>query len=157
VHELEKAEAATRRMEGQIREAVPHIDRVLIHAEPVQRTHWRYAIPLMDLNGTLDEHFGEAPYFALVRVRSSDGTIEEQQIVVNAHLEEKRAKGIRVAEWLVARKADVVLLRESLRGKGPVYVLRDAGIELRQTDARTLFEALKEQQGTWEKAREALL
>ena len=51
VHELEKAEAATRRIEAQVREAVPHVDRVLIHAEPVQRTHWRYAVPLADASG----------------------------------------------------------------------------------------------------------
>jgi divalent metal cation (Fe/Co/Zn/Cd) transporter len=61
VHELEKAEAAIRRIEAQVRETVPHVDRVLIHAEPMQRTHWRYAIPLMDPSGTLSDHFGEAP------------------------------------------------------------------------------------------------
>jgi cation diffusion facilitator family transporter len=143
VHELEKAEAATRRIEAQVRETVPHVDRVLIHAEPMQRTHWRYAIPLMDARGTLSEHFGEAPYFALVRVRSADGTIEEQQILVNPYLQEERAKGIRVAEWLVAQKVDVVLAKASLHGKGPVYVFRDAGIELRQTDGSTVFEALE--------------
>ena len=68
--------------------------------------------------------------------------IEEQQIVVNAYLEEEKAKGIRVAEWLVAQKVDVVLAKASLHGKGPVYVFRDAGIELRQTDAGTLSEAI---------------
>jgi hypothetical protein len=30
----------------------------------------------------------------------------------------------------------VVLSREDLQGKGPAYVLRDAGIELRVTDAQ---------------------
>jgi hypothetical protein len=56
-----------------------------------------------------------------------------------------------VAEWLVAQKVDVVLLadkarpQESLRGKGPVYVFRDAGIELRQTDASILGKAIEAQ------------
>jgi predicted Fe-Mo cluster-binding NifX family protein len=80
-----------------------------------------------------------------VQVRSADSTIEEQQIVSNAYLEEERAKGIRVAEWLVAQKVDVVLAKASLHGKGPVYVFRDAGIGLRQTDASTLLEALEAQ------------
>ncbi len=38
VRELERAEAVTQRVEAQIREAVPYIERVLIHAEPMQRT-----------------------------------------------------------------------------------------------------------------------
>ena len=53
-----------------------------------------------------------------------------------------------MAEWLVALKVDVVLVKESLRGKGPVYVFRDAGIELRQTGASTLYKALEAQWAT---------
>ena len=142
VRELEKAETATQRIEAQIRASCPHVDRVLIHAEPVQHTHLRYAAPLADADGALSEHFGEAPYFGLVRVRLADGLIEEQRIVANAHLEEEKAKGIQVAEWLVAQKVDVILVKESLRGKGPVYVFRDAGVELQQTAADTLVEAV---------------
>jgi cation diffusion facilitator family transporter len=142
VRELEQAEAATRRIEERIREAVPHVDRVLIHAEPMERTHLRYAVPLSDTVGTLSEHFGEAPYFALITVRLADGAIEEQQIVANPHQAIEKAKGIRVAEWLVAQKVDVVLLKESLRGKGPVYVFGDAGVEMQETTATTLEEAL---------------
>jgi len=144
VRDLERAEAITRRIEEQIREAVPHVDRVLIHAEPMERTHLRYAAPLSDAAGTLSEHFGEAPYFALVTVRLADEAIEERQIVVNPHREVEKAKGIRVAEWLVAQKVDVVLLKESLRGKGPVYVFGDAGVEMRETATTTLEEALAE-------------
>jgi len=144
VTELERAEATTRRIEEQIREAVPYVDRVLIHAEPMERMHLRYAVPLSDTAGTLSEHFGEAPYFTLVTVRLTDDAIEEQQIVVNPHKAVDKAKGIRVAEWLVGQKVDVVFVRESLRGKGPVYVLGDAGVEMRETPAKTLEEALAE-------------
>ena len=144
VRELEKAEAITRRIEEHIRQAVPYVDRVLIHAEPMERTHLRYAAPLSDAAGTLSEHFGEAPYFALVTVRLADEAIEEQQIVANPHQAVEKAKGIRVAEWLVAQKVDVVLLKESLRGKGPVYVFGDAGVEMRDTTTTTLEEALAE-------------
>jgi predicted Fe-Mo cluster-binding NifX family protein len=142
VHELEKAEAATRRIEAQIREAVPYVDRVLIHAEPMERTHLCYAVPLNDPDGTLSEHFGEAPYFGLIILRLADGAIEQQQVVANPHIEVERAKGIQVAEWLVGQKVDVVLLKQSLRGKGPTYVFGDAGVEMQETSATTLSEAL---------------
>jgi cation diffusion facilitator family transporter len=144
VQDLDKAESVTRRIEQKIDEAVPHVERVLIHAEPMERTHLRYAAPLADAGGTLSEHFGEAPAVALVTMRLDDGTVEEQRILTNPYLEEERAKGIRVAEWLVEEKADVMFLKESLRGKGPVYVFGDAAVEMRETDAETLEEALVE-------------
>ena len=143
ITDLEKAEAVTQRIEAQIRQAVPHVERVLIHAEPMERTHLRYAVPVMDAAGTLSEHFGDAPLFALVFVRLADGAVEEQKVLVNPYLGEERAKGIQVAEWLVTQKVDVVLLREDLRGKGPVYALGDAGVEMRKTDAATLVEVLE--------------
>ena len=145
VRDLDKAEAATRHIEMQIRQAVPYVERVLVHAEPMERTHLRYAVPLADTDGTFSEHFGEAPYFALVMVRLADGAIEEQQVVANPHKDLERAKGIQVAEWLVAQKTDVVLVKESLRGKGPVYVFGDAGVEMQETEATTLSEALEEE------------
>jgi cation diffusion facilitator family transporter len=142
VQDLARAEAAIRHMEAEIRKAVPYLERVLIHAEPVQRTYVTYALPLLDPDGAVSEHFGEAPYFALVRVRQADKAIEEQQIIANPFLQEPRAKGLRVAEWLVAHKADVILLKESLQGKGPMYAFGDAGVEVRSTNASTLQEAI---------------
>jgi hypothetical protein len=43
----------------------------------------------------------------------------------------------------VDHKVDVVFLRESLRGRGPVYVFGDAAVEMRETEATTLQEALE--------------
>jgi len=147
VRELEKAETITRHIEERIREAVPYVDRVLIHAEPMERTHLRYAVPLSDTAGTLSKHFGEAPYFALITLRLADEAVEEQQIVANPYGAMEKAKGIQVAEWLVAQKVDVVLMKESLRGKGPLYVFGEAGVEMRETEATTLAAALAEVRG----------
>jgi len=140
--DLEKSHDVETRIEERIRQAVPHVDRVLIHAEPLERTHLHYAVPLADLDGTVSPHFGEAPYFALVTVRLADGQVEQQQVVANPHMAIPKAKGLRVAEWLVGQKVDVVLLREDLQGKGPMYVFGDAGVEMRRTEAQTLAESL---------------
>ena len=139
---LEKVETAVRRIEAGVRAAVPHLERVLVHAESAASPHVRYAVPLDDPAGTLSRHFGEAPFFALVTLRRANGGIEEQRVVANPHQTLKKAKGIRVAEWLVAQKIDAVILKEDVRGKGPEYVFRDAGVELRRTDAKRLAEAL---------------
>jgi hypothetical protein len=42
----------------------------------------------------------------------------------------------------VAQKIDVVLTREDLSRKGPAYVLREAGVELRMTGSQTVADAI---------------
>jgi cation diffusion facilitator family transporter len=153
VDDLDKAYTASRRIEEAIRAQVPHVERVRIHYEPRVRTHLRYAVPLADMAGILSPHFGEAPYFALVTVRNaqdqgqenSSPRIEHQEVLANPHADIEKAKGIRVAEWLVTLKADVVVLREDVQGKGPAYVFADAGMETRLTGSETLTGALDEQ------------
>jgi len=141
-HDLDKAHAASQRLEERIRNEIAHVDRVLIHCEPAAKERIRYAIPLADLNGAISQHFGEAPYFALVTTRASDGEAERQEVVANPHTKVPKAKGIQVAEWLVGQKVDVVLVRESLHNKGPEYVFANAGIEMHDVVADTLAAAL---------------
>lgn len=143
VRDLEKADAVLHRIEEEIRSAVPFVERVLIHAEPMERTHLRYAAPLADSEGALSPHFGEAAYFGLVTVRLEDQAIEERKVLANPYQQLEKAKGIRVAEWLVEQKVDVVFLKRSLQGKGPVYVFSDAVVEMRETAANTLDDALE--------------
>lgn len=146
-HDLDKAHAVSAGLESAIKAQVPYVDRVLIHYEPMARTHLRYAVPLEDAAGPVSEHFGEAPYFALATIRTADGALERQEIVANPFLEEPKAKGIRVAEWLVSQKTDVVLMKESLKGRGPEYVFGDAGIEVQIVAAEQLAAALAEATG----------
>jgi len=139
---LDKTEAAIRRIETAVRAAVPHVERVLLHAETADSPLVRCAVPLADSTGTVSRHFGEAPFFALATLRRADGGVEEQRIVANPHRALEKAKGLRVAEWLVAQKIDVAVLPEGVRGKAPEYVLRDAGVELRRTERTALADAL---------------
>ena len=147
VDDLEKAHMVSQRLERAIREQVPHVERVLIHYEPQARTHVRYAVPLTDTGGTTSEHFGESPFFALVTVRLAGAQLEHQEILANPHRAVDKAKGIRVAEWLVGLKTDAVLLREDVQGKGPAYVFADAGVEVHLTRASTLAQAVAEHLG----------
>ena len=133
---------AAARIEEKIRETVPHIERVLIHLEDRDRSALLYGAPLVDPDGTLSEHFGEAPYFGFPLVRLADRAIIEQHILPNPHQDEEKAKGIKVAEWLVAHKVDAVFLKESLQGKGPEYVFNDAGVDMHMSSAETLTEVV---------------
>jgi cation diffusion facilitator family transporter len=162
VGDLKKAHAVSERIEKAVRAQVPHVERVLLHYEPQARTHLRYAVPLADRAGTISQHFGEAPYFGLVTVHIADGhhpgsgsseasfrtpQVERQEVLANQYAGVEKAKGIRVGEWLVGLKVDIVLIREDVQGKGPAYVFADAGVETRLTKATTLAQALAEQMG----------
>ena len=147
VTELEKAHAISRRIESKIRAQIPYVEQVIIHYEPVTRSQIHYAVPLTDLTGTVNDEFGTAPYFALVTTRASDGTLEKVEILTNQYTTLPKAKGIRVAEWLIAHKADVVLTKEDLKNKGPGYVLANSGVEFHQIQSQTLTDALGSLQG----------
>ena len=136
--DLARVEGVIQRIEASVRTALPQIERVLLHVEPRVSTHDLCAVPLADLSGTISAHFGEAPYFAFVTVERASGAVEEQHIRANPHFREARAKGLRVAEWLTRQKVDRVMVPNSLEGRGPAYVFRDAGIQVESSDAATL-------------------
>ncbi|HOU25156.1 MAG TPA: hypothetical protein PLN42_13040, partial [Anaerolineae bacterium] len=73
---------------------------------------------------------------------SKDGVLLERRVLANPHRDEQRAKGIRVAEWLVKLRVDQLVVREELEGKGPAYVLADAGVRIVLTQAANLATAL---------------
>jgi predicted Fe-Mo cluster-binding NifX family protein len=56
---------------------------------------------------------------------------------------EDTGKRIRVSEFLVKQGMDYLVLRERTHGRGPEYVLRDAGVELEMTEQERLEEALQ--------------
>lgn len=143
-NDLEKADSAAHRIEKQVRETVPNVERVLVHVDPKPRDRLRCAVPLADRQGTVADHFGGARFFAFAIVHPGDREFQPAQILPNPHGEAERARGIRVAEWLVEQKTDVVVLRKGPGGRGPVYVLEDAAVTIRRSEATTLPEALAE-------------
>jgi len=138
VTDLARAHQASQRIERDIREAVPNVDRVLIHYEPRPRTHLRYAVALADLAGKVSSHFGESPYFAIVDFSLEEEKVEGEMILANPYKDEEKGKGLKVASFLLSHKPDIVVAGESLEGKGPGYALAEAGVETVKTEAGTL-------------------
>lgn len=139
-----KVEVALQRIENAVREAVPRIERLVVQLEPAASTDVRYALPLADVDGTISEHFGEAPYFAILTLHRDDHSLVERRVTTNPYRTLERGKGIRVAEWLIGQKVDMVLSREVLRGRGPAYVFRDAGVELKLIESEEVDAAISQ-------------
>jgi cation diffusion facilitator family transporter len=140
--DLEKAHNVSERIERNIRRRISHVEGITIHYEPQKAVYRRIAVPLRNRTGDLSDHFGDAPFFATIKVRNADRGIEEQRLVENPHRQLEKRKGLRVAEWLVGQKIDEVRLREEIRNKGPGYVFADAGLSVELTEASHLDDIL---------------
>jgi len=139
--DLAKAHAASERLEGQVRAALPAIERVNFHLEPRRRETMHVAVPLMSPEGEISSEFGEAPYFAVGDVRTTDGELLRQEILANPQIGTEKQKGILVAEWLVGQGIDMLITVREVN-KGPSYVLREAGVDVRRARAARLAEEL---------------
>ncbi len=128
--DLEKAHEISSKIENNIMERIPHVERITIHYEPQAREDLKLAVPLSDQEGKMSEHFGDAPYFAVLRLQARNYEIKDQEIVNNPYTDLEKGKGIRVAEWLVEKNIDLVVLSEDVKSKGPSYVFSDAGIKI---------------------------
>jgi len=142
--DLQKAHHLSEQLEQAIRDGVSNVERVVIHYEPQSKTSLTYGVPLQDYRGTVSDHLGKASYFALVELGAEGGALLRQEIVANPHQTLEKQKGLEVARMLVDRGVDVLFLKEDLEGKGPSYVLADAGVETRITEASSLEEILTE-------------
>lgn len=140
VADLKRAHQVSERIESGIKREIPQVDRVQIHYEPIVESRRRYAAPLADMRGTLSKHFGESPYFALVEIDFEEMRLLRQEIVANPYKDLIKGKGLKVAQFLLGFKPDVVFSSERLEGKGPGYAFAEAGVETLQTDAGTLEE-----------------
>jgi cation diffusion facilitator family transporter len=142
--DLGKAHKVSERIEKKIRRSISNVEGVTIHYEPQAAAYRQIAVPLASRRGDLSDHFGESPYFAIVKVCSADGRIEEQRVMENPHRQVERGKGLRVAEWLVRQKIDEVRIREEIKHKGPGYVFADAGLTVVRTDVGHLDDLIRE-------------
>jgi len=140
--DLEKAHQISHTVEEAIRLQVPHVERVLIRVEPVQKHVQRVAVSLSDEEGTISQHFGTAPYFAFVDVRIADGSWLRHQVIINPHRADEKQRGLRVAHWLLSEGVDVVITGDDLHQKAPGYVLADAGVTSVTSDVNDLDKSL---------------
>jgi len=140
IADLVKAHLISEQIEKRIKEAVPNVDRVLIHYEPQKKTQLRYVVPLANREGQISDEFGTSAYFALVDIDNQKKILIRQEIISNPYLDIEKGRGIKVAEYLLSYKPDIIVTRESLLDKGPGYVFGDSGIELRQTNVEFMDE-----------------
>ncbi len=134
------AHSLSEEIERAVQKEIPLVDRMIIHYEPQKRDFTLYAIPVGADRHTLSDHFGEAPYFYLMRASNPGNVMLEEKILGNPYFKEEKGKGIKVSEWLVENGVDTVFTRRGFDGKGPSYVFSSSEVEVIVTEARTVEE-----------------
>ncbi len=140
VNSLKKAHIVSHEIEQRIKAEIPHVDHILIQYEPREKDFLVYAVPLAEDKHTLSDHFGDAPYFYFCKVGLKDKKIHTEKIEINPYTLLERGRGIEVSKWLLNKGIDIVLTRKELTGKGPFFVLSEAGVEIKTTQCRNLDE-----------------
>ncbi|SPD71871.1 Co/Zn/Cd cation transporter [uncultured Desulfobacterium sp.] len=143
--DLQKAHQISEILELEIKKIIPHVERIIIHYEPQNQSHCRIAVPLADQEGTVSNHFGDSPCFAFVTMRLDGCEVDSKEVLENPHRDVDVAKGIRVAEWLVKKNVDCVIMREDLSRKGPGYVMANAGVKVHITSETELSQAIEKE------------
>ena len=155
VKDLEKGHQITEEIENRVKMEIAQVDRVLIHYQPQPHEFLSVGIPLADDKTTISEHFGEAPFFRYLSLQCRDGKIVEDEVLHNPFLDEQKAKGIKVATWLLKKGMNILLANHDQSGKGPGFVLGNGGAEIlltKETNAgKALTVLLSEQNNTWPK------
>ena len=140
IRKFAQAHQLSEEIERTILQEFPQVDKVTIHYEPVKKDFLTYAVPVEEDKHKISEHFGDAPYFYLIRMSLQDHTIQEEKILRNPYLNEEKGKGIRVSEWLLQNGVDTVYTRKTFDGKGPSYVFSNADVEVIITEDKTIDE-----------------
>lgn len=142
-HDLDKAHLIVDKIESNIKKEVSNIDQILIHYEPIQKEHIIYAIPLKKDRGNINSHFGEAPWFMLIKFKIGQKIAEKVDIIENPCIKEERAKGILAAEFLIKKEIDIMIVKKDFVSKGPAYVFSNAHVEVVLTEAEKPLDAIK--------------
>jgi cation diffusion facilitator family transporter len=140
--DLQKAHKISEAIENDVRRQIPHVERVVVHYEPRAPEYLRVAVPLEQSEGTISAHFGEAPHFAIISLNLATHEVEKREILKNPYSRLEKAKGMHAAEWLVKQNVDIVLTKESLKDKGPGYLLENAGVKMDILSADQLNEVI---------------
>ncbi len=148
---LSDAHQLTSEIEEEILNHTLNIHKILIHYEPQHKDIELIAVPLdvkapnlPDEKSRLSDHFGEAPYFAIIAKSYSNKTVSIDNYLPNCFKDLERQKGVKAAEMLAEHGVDQVRSRVRLEGKGSGYALDALQIEVAQTSAQTLEDMITE-------------
>ena len=103
----------------------------------------KIAVPLKNdrgLDSVISTHYGESPFFGFLEFQ--EGNLYTSEIISNKFAHEEKRKGLLISEWLIAKKIDGLILKESLK-KGPSLIFNNSFVEVTLTDLENFGEIIQ--------------
>ena len=126
-----------------IKKSFPQIFKIVLVAQTQEKAINKIAAPISDnqgINSKIYEHYGESPYFAIIKVEQ--GNLIHLKIFPNEFINEEKRKGILVSDWLSSKKIDKIYLKSELK-KGPKLIFENSLIQVEITDFDTLYQLIE--------------
>jgi cation diffusion facilitator family transporter len=130
---LYKAHELADRVEESIIGGYRNIDTVFVHVEPFREKALLALLPVVSVNGLdslIHEHFGKAPYFALVRLEENGLSLED--FFYNEFLDEKIHVGVRIVKAISA--SGVAILFTKQIGELAFSLLKERFVDIYQVE-----------------------
>ena len=131
VKELDKSHFASHEIERKIRQFLPNVDsdRHSLRTAKQRPNYWwpRRWKKIVNISRSISV---KRPVYYLATIRQKDGNIVQEKFIPNPFFQEDKGKGIKVGKWLLELGVDQVYTIKTLEGKGPGYVLADAGVSV---------------------------
>ncbi len=117
---LKRAHEITEEMERKIKEAIPQVEEVVIHYEPLKKDHVTYAIPL--LNGRPTTHIGKSDAFLICEEHQN--SLKRCRKVENPARRLQSGRGAAAVKKLIDEDVDVILLPE-VAERGMIQIIKE--------------------------------
>lgn len=146
LHQIQSLKNA---MLGKIQAEFPQIFKIIIISQTLPKEVIKIAVPLENdegLSSKIFEHFGEAPFFAILEMQEENNVLElkNYNVLTNKFANEEKRKGILVSEWLLLEKIDKLYLKKELN-KGPYLLLEKGFVQTIVTELSSIKEILEQE------------
>lgn len=140
---LKEAHEASEEIAASVRKAVTRRKGANSLRTWYQGIYFGSHTPIGIPDGRISDHFGSAPYIALVKLKRTSHQVLQHDILPNPYSTDEKAKGIHLSQLLIQKGVDVIYTRESLEGKGPAILIERANVNVEIIDHKYLSSFLK--------------
>jgi len=134
--DVERAHEIADNIERKIKKRVAQIDSFTVHIEPFKSNFHHLVIPVKGKKGLgalISNHFGRAPYFLFVNLRSKE--IKGYYFLKNPYKNKPIRAGLAVSKLIAKQKSEILITKEI--GEISFHTLRDNLIDVYLAEGRT--------------------
>lgn len=141
--DVDRAHEVADNLENKLKEEIDRLDDFTTHIEPYKTSRSRIAIPIDEkkgLDSNISDHFGRAPYYAVVSVDKERDSVESFEVIENEYKDREVRAGLNASHLLIDEKIDYLFTREI--GEISFHTMRDHLVDIYHVKGEKVKKAL---------------